>query len=742
VEVDMPIRGRLGATRRPLWLALVVLMLAPSGAFAQVTGWESLGAPPGGWIQEAPECVSWGANRIDCFGRGGDWGLWHKFFDGANWRGWEPLGGTILETPECVSWGPNRLDCFARGQDLALYQRFFDGQNWGGWMRLGGTLQEQPSCVSWGPNRIDCFARFTDWTMRHIYFDGSNWSDWGDHHPGVILNPPSCVSWGPERIDCFARGTDAAMWHRYFDGANWWGWEPLFGTIVEQPNCVSWGPGRIDCFARSTDAAMWHQFFDGYNWSGWETLGGSLLGRPECVSQGWGRLDCFARGTDQSLIHQSFDGANWSGWHSFGGVLLEQPSCVSWGVNRLDCFARRPDLAMWHRWWPCPECVVIGSRLDVRRHVTAMLSDADADAILAAATTVLQTNDGPGDVECAVQLARSRPVTTFSGISTINTAADFEAVMALPGNVKVVNAINWCENKFKTDYIGCARRPGTSLAVERFLGPPEGVLWAHEFGHNKGLRHLDNDPFAVMNPTITGSHRRISSVECAAYRAAPFTPDRQAEVLMSTVDLPRLPDVREFVRQVYVHGVPYQTARRYPASQVPILVEMLRQPAEEAAWRSIVVTLGMIGDEAAVEPLIAFIEARGPDQPSRAQYAARRSAVTSLGYILNQTRSRRALDYLETGLEPSQWAARLEPFHAPYQATVAERDRDFSTHALLGLALSGTPEAAEALRGLQQNGGTPSEFAGQVRDLLADALKAHAAIAAEGLEAYYREKSR
>ncbi|MDF0653170.1 MAG: tyrosinase family protein, partial [Nitrospira sp.] len=287
---------------------------------------------------------------------------------------WESLGGTILETPECVSWGVNRLDCFARGTDLAMHHRWWDGSQWGGWESLGGVILEAPECVSWGGNRLDCFARGTDLAMHHRWWDGSQWGGW-ESLGGVILEAPDCVSWGVNRIDCFARGTDLAMHHRWWDGSQWGGWESLGGTILEAPNCVSWGANRLDCFARGTDLAMHHRWWDGSQWGGWESLGGVILEAPNCVSWGGNRLDCFARGTDLAMHHRWWDGSQWGGWESLGGTILEAPNCVSWGLNRLDCFAGGTDLAMYHRWWPCPSCGVA-----TRRNVKTF-TEADLNAL-------------------------------------------------------------------------------------------------------------------------------------------------------------------------------------------------------------------------------------------------------------------------------------------------------------------------------------------------------------------------
>ncbi len=309
-------------------------------------GWEFLD----GTIMEAPDCVSWSVNRIDCFARGTDNAMWHRWWDGASWGGWESLGGVIMDAPDCVSWGTNRIDCFARGTDNAMWHRWWDGAAWGGWESLGGVILGAPDCTSWGPNRLDCFAKGTDNAMYHRWWDGVAWGGW-ESLGGTILETPDCVSWGPNRIDCFARGTDAAMWHRWWDGAAWGGWESLGGTIIDKPDCVAWGPNRLDCFARGTDLAMWHRWWDGAGWGGWESLGGTIIEKPACTSWGSNWLDCFARGTDNAMWHRWWDGTAWGGWEGLGGIILSGPNCVAWGSNRLDCFAPGTDNALYHRWW-------------------------------------------------------------------------------------------------------------------------------------------------------------------------------------------------------------------------------------------------------------------------------------------------------------------------------------------------------------------------------------------------------
>ena len=91
---------------------LDVFVLGASGQIHQKyyeapAGWSDvysvLGAPSVGVVGE-PTAVSWAANRLDLFVRGGDNALWHKWWDGSTWRGWESLGGTLSSGPDVASW--------------------------------------------------------------------------------------------------------------------------------------------------------------------------------------------------------------------------------------------------------------------------------------------------------------------------------------------------------------------------------------------------------------------------------------------------------------------------------------------------------------------------------------------------------------------------------------------------------------------------------------------------------------
>ena len=153
--------------------------------------------------------------------------------------------------------------------------------------------------------------------------------------------------------------------------------------------------------------------------------------------------------------------------------------------------------------------------LTVGRFNTATLTNADADRILDDATTVLFRNDGAGDVSCSARLHRTGDVTAFNnGNGIINSQADFNAISGLAWRVKVVNQINWCAALIP-NVIGCAGS-GSSQLVVRFTANQEGILWAHEYGHTRGLPHVTGAS-SIMNATISTIRNQATQGECNSF---------------------------------------------------------------------------------------------------------------------------------------------------------------------------------------------------------------------------------
>lgn len=193
----------------------------------------------------------------------------------------------------------------------------------------------------------------------------------------------------------------------------------------------------------------------------------------------------------------------------------------------------------------------------------------------------------------------------------------------------------------------------------------------------------------------------------------------------------------EFVRGTYVEGIPYESARALSPSVVPVLLSMLEDEEEAVYWGNIAVTLAIVGDETAVEPLIEFIEQDVGGGVSDSLYRAKTSALMALGYLANEGGSEWALVYLMESVYPESWSLRGIEWQAPLHASAEERDVELSRVAILGLALSGREEARTALAiHLAESGGLSAAQDGLVENAVATLDR----IAAVGLSAYYQEE--
>jgi hypothetical protein len=160
----------------------------------------------------------------------------------------------------------------------------------------------------------------------------------------------------------------------------------------------------------------------------------------------------------------------------------------------------------------------------------------------------------------------------------------------------------------------------------------------------------------------------------------------------------RLPDIETFVRLAYVHGVPFEMARAYGPEAVPRLVGFLENPVFEPHWVNVVYTLGYIGDERALEPLIAFLERqRGEITPQA--FRAVLGVMPALGHLAREG-SDRALEVLSEFLQTGQIDGDDPGFsYAIYveEALVEVLGR----LTIQGLGISGRPEALDLLTTLQ-----------------------------------------
>ncbi|MBC7770572.1 MAG: hypothetical protein H7124_17460 [Phycisphaerales bacterium] len=358
-------------------------------------------------LTPAASCTSWAPDRVDCFVRGSDGRMHHRWRQGGAWGGFELLGGELRSSPTCASWGPERIDCFVAGTNSGLWHRWWErGRVWqpinpiqGDWESLGGFVSpgRNPHCTTRGAETLDCFAVDRDRVLSRLSYSGGRWHAWRRYTGLFLAAAPHCIlvgtppattaeDWG-ERIACFAKGDDNALWSvtvpedpNSTTPVRWTSWG---GIITSQPACVAQDPATTHCFVRGLDNSLYTRVVRARPgaadtvWD-WQSIGGVLTSQPSCVAFNGTRIDCFARGADNALYHTAgtqprlrLPGAAplvFSAWESWGGNLASAPTCVAYrapsfrnppnvelviagGHQAIDCFARGPGRALFHIGW-------------------------------------------------------------------------------------------------------------------------------------------------------------------------------------------------------------------------------------------------------------------------------------------------------------------------------------------------------------------------------------------------------
>jgi hypothetical protein len=381
--------------------------------------------------------------------------------------------------------------------------------------------------------------------------------------------------------------------------------------------------------------------------------------------------------------------------------------------------------------------VVPGSfpqQLSTSRHTQSQLTDADAKTILAQASSVLQTKDGPDDVACNVTLSLAGSVSTFDFPipDELYTPADFEAVCSRPTYIHLVNAINNCGGLSMPGLAGCSETPGKCIVVVRLYDPTpldkEGILWAHEYGHTKGLQHR-NDERAIMNAYLGPTERCVNVAECEAFAG-------RGQQDGSSHPGPPKPSVVAFVHRTYPEGLPFEVASAYTRDDAKILIGLLDKPDEKPYLTNIVVTLGMIGDPIAVRPLSALVEAgEGAVDPQTLR--VKTSALIALGYVVNKNKTESAFAYLVQGLNPKSWKDKNLKWTVGTKADANQRDISLMKASALGLGIAGTPDAEKALSSAQSTiESIYPTFSSAVKPVIQQSLAVNKTVQQQGLLKY------
>ena len=391
----------------------------------------------------------------------------------------------------------------------------------------------------------------------------------------------------------------------------------------------------------------------------------------------------------------------------------------------------------------------------VHRHSSVALSDAEADRILADMGTILQNDDTGPDVATPVRFVRNGAVRVLPANipGTIQTSSDLNALLTAGSGIKIVQAIRWCGGPGDS-IIGCAPVGSTTVnvAAVRFTANQEGLIWVHEYGHNCGLGHRTDDPRAVMYPSVGVDHNVVNEAESAAYLAGPLSvtgkvmPASGCSCGAGGLALPA--DVRDFVSRHWVEGVPWELASQYGEKDARLLLDWLVNEPErhEEFLTQVVATLGYIGSETAVQPMIDFVE---QPRAGRAVFNAKNTALLRLGDLANRSGSRVALDYLARVAGDMELARRLAAPQASAELQAAKAAQDvvapsldtlaaeLAVSATFGLALAGTAQTQQAVESLKLD---PAAFA-TVNQAALEAAGIAATVRSKGREEYYRMKA-
>jgi hypothetical protein len=133
-----------------------------------------------------------------------------------------------------------------------------------------------------------------------------------------------------------------------------------------------------------------------------------------------------------------------------------------------------------------------------------VVTQAQVDAALGAATTLLQADQGGGaDVPCCIAIRRTGNVGVVAAIgdgdANVETSAEVQAAVGAGFSIVVVNTITFCS--IAGTFNGCQSGGSLILAQARVTNLANTDTIAHEIGHRQGLPHTAPCPSGTCCPT-------------------------------------------------------------------------------------------------------------------------------------------------------------------------------------------------------------------------------------------------
>jgi hypothetical protein len=360
--------------------------------------------------------------------------------------------------------------------------------------------------------------------------------------------------------------------------------------------------------------------------------------------------------------------------------------------------------------------------LRVCKHNLASITTAEADSII-------HDMSGIG-AQCNISFFRQGNIVPFGSPSNgiVNSQNDFQTICSGGGILKgivrsvyVVVKINWC-GVLTPGIIGCANTPGVCMVVVRYNSSMEGQLWAHEFGHSKGLPHRD-DAGAVMHSIINYGGGDFNAAECQRMRSLGLIGKLKNDGTATPNEISM--NLETYINSTFIHGLPIldviELNSRLSPEDLDSLVAVFNTTSNPLQALNIA-TLWSVGNHEKYFDLIkSKIDSPTDFDESYPTNCLQCDLLMSLGYLANS--SEKVLNYLIETAENNS-----------LDKATGDNSNLLLAGSINGLALSGNPAAISHLRNIQDN---LSKYTTD-RSMVYEAVNIAEQIRQDGIESYYR----
>lgn len=214
------------------------------------------------------------------------------------------MNGTVVSDPTVVSWGNGRYDVFAFGGDYRLYHWWYDGGASGFDLPFSGLYGlGTPAAVSTQSGRLDVVYRELGGSVGHLSWSGG----WATQSlGGTILGWPSAAATGigGGKLAVYGIGSSYTLWERARPtGGTFGGWVNVSASagstlsLGSSPSSAVGSDGIIRTSVRTRDSRLAWFFQPSSTWQT-EVLPGSpgvpvFSGSPQAVSpaQRWSKSE-------------------------------------------------------------------------------------------------------------------------------------------------------------------------------------------------------------------------------------------------------------------------------------------------------------------------------------------------------------------------------------------------------------------------------------------------------------------